>query len=147
MPSVRQATRVGRGEVDGDLEIARRLVDAAGGLEGAGAQHQRARPGRVALDQRLGDGERVVGVAGVESARRGGGLGGVGARDLGPRPVVERVRAIVERERLQQIEHALALRARQRRVGVDRQQRLEARARRGGPADRALEVGDARARG
>ncbi len=137
------AERIGRGEVHGDLEIARRLVHAARGFEGARTQHQRPCPGRVAPDQRIGGSERVVRAPAVERMRRRVGLGGVVARDLGPWPVLERVRAIVERDRFEQIQHALALRAGQRRFGVDGEQRFEPRARRRAAPDRPLEVGDA----
>ena len=61
-----------------------------------------------------------------------------GRRGRGRGPVLERAGPLVERDRVEQIEHALALRARQRRrIGPD--ERLQPRPRRGRSPDRPLE--------
>ncbi len=134
---------VRRREVDGDLELARRLVDAAERLERAPAQEARALPRRALARERLGGGERVLGAAGRERAR-----GLVGARrlrraHLRRRPRLERVPALVERDGVEEVQHALALCGREGRRDVDAEQRLEPRARRRRAPDGALEVGDA----
>ncbi len=69
------------------------------------------------------------------------GLRGQAARRRGPgrRPVLEGARALVEGDGVEQIEHPLALRARQRRR-FGPQQRLQPGARGGGAADRPLEA-------
>ena len=63
-----------------------------------------------------------------------------GRRGRGRRPVLERAGPLVEDDRVEQIEHALALRARQRRrVGPD--ERLQPQPRGGRSPDRPLEAG------
>ena len=132
-------------EVDGDLELARRLVDAPERLERAPAQEARALPRRQRARERLDGGERrprrrprrARAAASSARARSRGAHGGRG-------PGLERVRALVERDGVEEIEHALALRGRERRRRLDApSKRLEARARRRRAPDGALEVRDA----